>query len=491
MKMRPHTAADFYKVSHIDMYPEGTQLVYSNQTARADHLSNLGPDFDHKIVFVGLHGVMKWLLTDMWNKEFFRKKKSQVIRKYTERMQRALGPNIRTDHIEALHDLGYLPLEIKALAEGSRVNLRVPFYTIKNTLPEFFWLVNYLETQLSAETWKAITTATIAYEYRRLLEKYAEITGSPLDFVNWQGHDFAMRGMSGIFDAASSGFGHLSSFYGTDTIPALDYADDYYAGQRVPMLGGSVPATEHSVMCMGGKETEIGTFERLINKYPEGILSIVSDTWNFWDVLTVFTVQLKGKILARNGKLVFRPDSGDPVHIICGDPEAEVGSPAFKGAVECLWDVFGGETNAKGYRTLDQHVGLIYGDSITLSRARAILEGLEKKGFSSANIVFGIGSYTYQMITRDTFGQAVKATFGIVNGEARELFKDPITDNGTKKSARGLLRVEKQGDDFVLFDRQNPEQEQQGELKTVFLDGKITVKETIKKIRKRLHGDKL
>lgn len=205
------------------------------------------------------------------------------------------------------------------------------------------------------------------------------------------------------------------------------------------MIGVSVPATEHSVMCMGTEDSELETFKRLICElYPSGVVSIVSDTWDFWRVITEFTVALKPEILARQpnalglAKLVFRPDSGDPVKIICGDPDAEVGSPAYKGAVECLWEVFGGTTTDQGYKVLNERVGLIYGDSITLDRAQRILEGLEAKGFASNNLVFGIGSFTYNYLTRDTFGFAVKATWGQVNGVGRELFKDPITDSGVK-----------------------------------------------------------
>ena len=395
------------------------------------------------------------------------------------------------DHIEALHDLGYLPLRIKALPEGSRVNMRVPVLTVINTDPRFFWLTNYIETVLSAELWKSCTTATIAYEYKRLLTQYAIKTGAPLDFVPVQGHDFSSRGMSGMYDAAQSGVGHLTSFIGTDSVASIDYAEEYYNATGV--IGVSVPATEHSVMCMGTEDSELETFKRLICElYPSGVVSIVSDTWDFWRVITEFTVALKPEILARQpnalglAKLVFRPDSGDPVKIICGDPDAKVGSPAYKGAVECLWEVFGGTTTDQGYKVLNERVGLIYGDSITLDRAQHILEGLEAKGFASNNLVFGIGSFTYNYLTRDTFGFAVKATWGQVNGVGRELFKDPITDSGVKKSAKGLLRIEESENGFTLFDEQTAEQEQGGALKTVFENGKLQYECTLDQIRERL-----
>ena len=371
------------------------------------------------------------------------------------------------------------------------MNIRVPMFTVVNTMPEFFWLTNYIETSISAEVWKPCTSATIAYEYKRLLIDYANKTGAPLDFVPLQGHDFSARGMSGMDDAAASGIGHLANFIGTDTVAAIDYAEDYYGVDGV--VGVSVPATEHSVMCMGTKDDEIGTFKRLINElYPSGIVSIVSDTWDFWKVINEFAAELKDDILARSpnaiglAKVVFRPDSGDPVKVICGDPDAEPGSPEFKGSVQCLWDIFGGSETDKGYKMLNERVGLIYGDSITLQRAQAILEGLEAKGFASTNIVFGIGSYTYQYLTRDTFGFAIKATWGQVNGEGREIFKDPITDKGDKKSAAGLLRVEQTANGFELFDRQTPEQEQQGALQLVFEDGRVENETSFAEIKERL-----
>lgn len=490
--MNPLMAIDFYKADHRRQYPDNTEYVYSNFTPRSSRLATVLEGFDDRVVFIGLQAYIKRIIIKQWNTEFFSKPKAEVIANYKRRMDRSLGEDsISMDHIEDLHDLGYLPLEIKALPEGSRVNVRVPMLTVINTLPEFFWLTNYIETSISAEVWKSCTTATIAYEYKRLLVKYAKKTGAPLDFVPLQAHDFSFRGMSGSHDAAQSGIGHLTSFIGTDTIPAIEYAEDYYDAQEV--IGVSVPATEHSVMCMGTKEDEIETFKRLINDlYPTGIISIVSDTWDFWKVITEFTKTLKQDILNRKpnslglAKVVFRPDSGDPVKIVCGDEDAPKGSPEYKGAVECLWEIFGGSMSDKGYKLLNERVGLIYGDSITLERARLILEKLEAKGFASTNIVFGIGSYTYQYLTRDTFGFAMKATWGQVDGESREIFKDPLTDKGDKKSAKGLLRIEANEQGFVLHDQQSKQQETQGALKTIFKDGRLVKRVSFDEIRARL-----
>ena len=415
--------------------------------------------------------------------------KDKVVQAYKRRMDNALGPDaIGMDHIEALHDLGYLPIRIKALPEGARVPIGVPVLTIVNTHPDFFWLTNYIESVISCYLWKPMTSATTAFEYKRLLTQYALKTGTALDFVQFQAHDFSFRGLSSLQDSVVSGAAHLTSFWGTDTVPGIDMVEDYYGADATQEpVGFSVPATEHSVMCMGTQEGEIETFQRLINEiYPNGIVSIVSDTWDFWQVITEFVRILKDDILAREGKVVIRPDSGNPVKIVCGDPDAPEGTPEHKGAIECLWDVFGGTITDKGYKLLDEHIGLIYGDSISLERAEAIIKGLEAKGFASGNIVFGVGSYTYQYVTRDNFGFAMKATSGVVNGERRDIFKDPKTDSGTKKSAKGLLRVEKEGDHYVLYDQQTPEQEQLGALEVVFEEGSLITDHRLADIRARL-----
>lgn len=493
MKFNPATAIDFYKADHRRQYPENTGIVYSNFTPRSARLAPVLDGFDNRVIFLGLQGFIKSYLIDDWNDHFFNCPKKEVVAMYKRRMDRSLGEGaIPVEHFEELHDLGYLPLKIKALPEGSRVNIKVPMFTVVNTKPEFYWLTNYIETVMSAELWKPCTTATIAYEYRRLLNEYAIKTGAPLDFVPLQGHDFSARGMSGIHDAARSGMGHLANFIGTDTVSAIDYAESYYNAEN-DVIGVSVPATEHSVMSMGAKDNEFDTFKRLINElYPAGIVSIVSDTWDFWKVITEYAAELKQDILDRKvnalglAKVVFRPDSGDPVKILCGDKDAEPNSPAYKGAVECLWEIFGGTETDKGYRILNERVGLIYGDSITLERAKAIMEGLEEKEFASTNVVLGIGSFTYQYLTRDNFGFAMKATFGEVNGAQRELSKDPVTDSGTKKSAVGLLRVEKTDNGYALLDRQTIEQEKQGELKTVFEDGQLIIETSLSEIRERL-----
>lgn len=523
--MNPLLLVDFYKVHHNKMYPEGMTKLYSNLTPRKSRL----PGVDSVVSFGYQHFIKETLIKD-FNENFFGKEnvdsyyqsrgdghRQRILYEY--RQETGLED---VSHIEALYNLGYLPIEIKALEEGTISPIGVPVLTVTNTHPDFGWLVNYIETLLSCMLWQPITSATIANEYRKLLEYYAKKTTGSIEGVQWQAHDFSMRGMSSPQSAIISGMAHLTCFTGTDTIPAIHQLRKSY--NATGLVGASVPATEHSVMCMGTKESEIETFERLLNLYPEGILSVVSDTWDLWKVLTEYLPALKDQILERNGKLVIRPDSGDPVDIICGDAFDEKGKyvgqiksdmlkyydettlSEYKGVIELLWDVFGGTVNDKGFKVLDSHIGAIYGDSITLERAKEICDRLIAKGFATTNIVFGVGSFTYQYNTRDTFGFAMKATYGEITHyesdelagfdfsntrvtekvvEAREIFKDPITDDGTKKSKKGLLKVV-QHERLEVVDQQTWDGEAASLLTTVFKDSKLVRETTLEEIRERI-----
>lgn len=481
--MNPLLLTDGYKIDHRRQYPEGTTLVYSNWTPRKSRMEGVD-----EVVLFGLQYFIKKYILEDFETHFFKQPKEKVVKEYSRRINNYLGENqVGTQHIEDLHDLGYIPMVIKSLPEGASVPVRIPMFTMYNTKPEFFWLTNYFETLVSAVVWMPCTSATIALQYRKVLDKFAAETSSVPEFVDWQGHDFSMRGMAGIEAGLISSCGHLLSFTGTDTVPAIDLLERYYnADSDKELIGGSVAATEHSVMCMGTIEDELGTFRRLICEvYPKGIVSIVSDTWDLWKVLTEYLPQLKNEVINREGKVVIRPDSGDPVLIICGNPEGKT-EQERKGVVELLWDTFGGTVNEKGYKELIPQIGAIYGDSITVDRATRICQGLKDKGFASTNVVLGIGSYTYQYNTRDTFGFAMKATYGEVNGVGREIFKDPITDDGTKKSAKGLMKVIEEDGTYMLQDQVSWEEERQGAFKEVFRDGKLLIDQSLSEIRQRI-----
>ena len=780
---------DAYKISHKAQYPVGTEKIYSTWTPRVSRIEGI-----NEVVAFGFQAFVNEYLVDYFQRHFFDRSVEEVCDEYTRVLKYTLGiSDPDSSHIAALHKLGYLPLRIKAVPEGTLVPIRTPMLTVENTLPEFFWLTNYIETLMSLSLWKPSTNATIAREYRKILDLYAELTGGPKDFVQFQGHDFSMRGMDRVEAAALSGAGHLLSFSGTDTIPAITFLEkNYGADITKELVGTSIPASEHSVMCAYGQD-ELAAYKELITKvYPSGFVSIVSDTWDLWSVLTKVIATLKPEILAREGKVVIRPDcydaktqiltnsgwrlfkdlttedlvaqvledgtfefvkplkyveqdyegemvhfydgkgkmdllltpnhrmiytknginkvkeassfphslswktdfkrsalkrgatthlsylerlkiafqadgsyqtgtdkirfsfskkrkmnrleyllnsadisfkkyglkderfeysidisaedfskdlywvdleslnanwckefieelsywdacrrsserfkfdttnkavvdvvelialyagfgcliseyednrsdifsnvytahilksnilggqsvetksvrykgkiycvqvpsgklivkrnratlvcgnSGDPVDIICGDPSSPDERVA-KGVIEILWDIFGGSINAKGFKELDPHIGAIYGDAITIDRCRSICEKLAAKGFASTNMVFGIGSYTYQYNTRDTLGFALKSTYARINGIEKFLFKDPVTDiGGVKKSQTGMVVVNK---DRTFTDGLTEEQRSAAEydlLRDIFLNGKVSNTQTLAEIRERL-----
>lgn len=506
MRINPILLTDGYKLGHKGETPSGTTLTYSNLTPRA---SRIGTTY---AMWFGLQYAIKEYLITQFNENFFNRPKAEVMEEVDACIASYLGPGFDTSHIAALHDLGYLPVRIKALPEGSKVPLRTPVMTVHNTHPDFFWLTNYLETLLSSLLWMPSTSLTTAYLYRQTFNEYAEKTGS-VDFVDFQGHDFSFRGFSSPESAVVSGMGFLTCFKGTDCIPALPALVKYYNASFSDSIGHSVPATEHALACLyTAMNDEYSYFEDLITKiHPTGIVSLVSDTYDYWAVLTEFLPRLKPAILARDGgpdsidKVVIRPDSGDPVKIICGErgnlrddnkewtlrPNGNGGleqipSHINKGSIEVLWDLFGGTVNEKGYKELDPHIGLIYGEAITPERQREIFERLEAKGFASTNVVLGLGSYGFQYKTRDSLGWAIKGTWAVNAGNEYNLFKDPITDDGTKKSAKGLVRIDGTNGNYTVTDGVSWEEQEGGALEEVFVDGELAKEETLEGIRARV-----
>lgn len=493
VKARQHavrfaTGTDSYKLGHPDQYPPGTEYVLSNITARATRL----PGVAHAVVFGIQAFIIDWLVLAF--EDFLAADEDEAMAQIAHRVGpfTAEGATF-VERMRALHRLGYLPLEVKALPEGAIVPLRVPFLTVQNTHPDFFWLPNFIESVMSAALWHPITSATQAHHLRQMLNERADVAGMDRSFVDFQGHDFSFRGLEGIEAAKASGAAHLLSFSGSDNVPSVDLVEAFYMssfGVDNGLVAASVPATEHAVQCAGGQEGEQDTFLRLLRTYPTGILSVVSDTWDLWNVLTVILPNLHDEIVARDGTLVIRPDSGDPVRIICGDPDAPADSPARLGVVRLLDREFGHTVNEAGLKVIDSHVGAIYGDSITWDRAEQITATLIAMGYAPS-VVLGVGSFTYQYVTRDSLGIAMKATWAQVNGEGRDLFKDPVTDRvdgvSIKKSAKGRLAV--LPDDtygMVLVEQATPEQEAASLLTTVFRDGEVLRLDSFGDVRERL-----
>lgn len=480
---------DFYKVGHVFQYPEGTEKIYSTYTPRGSRIDGVD-----EVVFWNLQGFINEFLIGEFNENFFNRAKRSVIAEYEDYVRSCLVQEPNSKHISDLHDLGYLPIKICSLAEGTRVPMRVPCFTVENTIPKFFWVTNALETLISAEMWHPITVATIADSFRRLLNRYAMETVGSTCGVEWQGHDFSLRGMSGIYNGGKLGGGHLLSFNGTDNIPAIHYMKWMYGASL--SCGGSVNATEHSVQCANMPEDfdEYETIKRLMTDvYPTGMLSIVMDTLDFWRNIEEVLPRLKNDIMKRDGKIICRPDTGDPADMICGGINAHTDIER-KGLIEALWDIFGGTVSDQGYKVLDQHIGAIYGDSITLNVAADICARLKQKGFASTNIVFGIGSYTYQHVTRDTFNQAIKSTYSVINGKEKMLFKDPKTGNGMKRSQRGMVAVVDDGlgsikvvDNLTLTDKLNINNDL---LITKFVNGDIYNYQSIDDIKAKMNINK-
>ena len=472
---------DFYKISHREQYPDKTEIIYSTWTPRSNKFFST---VDNVIAF-GFQGFIKKYLIDYFNENFFSREKKDIIEEYTRVLKYTLNiQNPDSTHIEELHTLGYLPIKIMAVKEGTAVPIRVPMLTIQNTNDKFFWLTNYLETLMSTELWMPATSATIANEYKRILNRFAEKSSSDLEAVQFQAHDFSMRGMTCLEASMLSGAAHLLSFVGTDVIPSILYHENYYnANIEKELVGTSIPATEHSVMCAGGDENEFDTYKKLINDiYPNCFLSIVSDTWNLWECVEKIIKPLKTDILKRDGRIVIRPDSGDPEKIICGNPKGTTNSEK-QGVVNLLWEIFGGVINDKGYKELDPHIGVIYGDAITIKRCENICKSLLKNGFASTNVVFGVGSYTYQYNTRDTFGFALKSTMSKIDGKEKMLFKDPVTDDGIKKSNTGVVVVQEKNGKLICKDGLSFNHNESNLMQVIFKDGKLYNETSLKEIR--------
>ncbi len=532
---------DVYKTGHKPMLPEGSTLMYSNNTPRSGKYSNC-PNMGEVVQF-GQQKLVRQMKQD-WDNNFFNRPIEEIYQ-FGEDMTIMLGLSEPYDitHFIELHKLGYLPVKIKSLKEGTVTPYKIPSFTIVNTKPIngyiADWIVNYLETILSAEFWQAQTSATFVRSLRKLGKEYIMKTNpEAIGFLDYQFHDFSMRGMGGKSSIVNSGLGFATGSRGSDTLPVIPAARMYY-DEKLPCIN-SVIASEHAIMCSltgffmmnsNGDWDRVADFEyemfvHLLKKFNSGILSLVMDTFDLFRAVTDYCVRAKDIIMARDGKLVIRPDSGDPVDIICGDRGDSwfktdyketiyedgyvvdsdehdegrlVGVNEYKGIVELLWEVFGGTLSSTGYKVLDSHIGVIYGDSINYTRATQIFERLSYKGFATTNVVLGIGSYSLQFTTRDTHGSAQKATYIEVFDKGIEIFKDPATDSGIKKSAKGLLQVfnnrpDTQGyiqlfdgkDDIKLNDQCTWEQESGGLLQVIFEDGKFYNITTLTEIRERL-----
>lgn len=496
-KINPLLESDFYKQVHWNQYPKGVTKVVSYFTPRMSRLKQFGEN--HLIMF-GLQSFIKEFLIEDFNENFFSRSKEEVMAEYKHLMDNTLGAGLYgEERIAALHDLGYLPLEIKALPEGTRVSIGVPMFEISNTHPAFAWLTNAIESVISCEMWHAMISANVGYMYRRIVDKYYDLSCDDNIPHRKALGDFSMRGQESKRSAYKSSAAWLLSFVNTATVPAIDFLERYYnCDCSKEEVGFGAVSTEHSVMCsnFAVDGDEITMIKRLLTEiYPNTSFSMVSDSYDYWNLVDNLLPQCRDEIMNHNGCLLVRGDSGDPVEVVTQ-------------TVFHLWEQFGGTINSKGYKVLDPHIKAIYGDSITPTRAEQIYNILVENGFAASNVALGVGSFSMQCLesfeenahipafspyTRDTFGIAIKATYAEdENGTPIPIFKNP-KESSFKKSHKGCVIVLRGDDDeLYAFDEKTFEDTYSAgnELATVYRDGDIVKSYSLADVRNRLHGGK-
>lgn len=492
-KTNPMLLIDFYKAVHAEMLPKDITKSVSYFTPRMSRVNR----WDSVVMF-GLQGFIKTYLVDYFNDEFFNKPFDEVIGGYKRVMDATLGENAyKIEKIEKLHKLGYLPIEIVALPEGTIVPMHVPMFGITNTHKDFAWLPQSLESLISAESWHPMIAATVGYTYRQIVDYYYNLTCDDETSRAKALGAFDFRGEECTDSAIKAGAGWCLSFLNTATVPTIPYLEKNYKCDctKEPVAFGS-PSTEHSVMCsnFAVDGDEITLLRRLLTEiYPNTSFSAVLDSYDYWNVIDNILPQLKPEILAHNGCMLMRGDSGDCVEVVT--------KTVFK-----LWEEFGGTTNSKGYKVLNPHVKAIYGDSITVQRCEQIYKILMENGFACSNVALGVGSFSFQCIeedgilkpfTRDTFSSCIKATYCEIDDKPFQIFKNP-KDGGFKKSQKGCCVVVKGSDDKLIYidGRTWEEAHVSGEdakvnlLQPVFKDGQLIKEQSLAEIRDILHGGK-
>ena len=466
MLVKPYLATDFYKVSHAmnvkdtlapALHPEKIETVYETLTPR----QNTYFPYDDKMVVFGYEFFMHDLIKS-WQTEFFDKDWSEIKSDFEvfKDMSNEQVYSSMVAKFKQLHDLGFLPLEVRSLPEGSLVPMRVPVLSIRNTDKRFYWLPGFLETTLLANTFVTTGTATVARQFRKIAEHYADLSADDDSYIDFQFHDFSQRGQHGNEASVLAGIGHLSSFKGTDAIPAVSALKEIY-GKTDPktIFGASVVATEHSIMeSLAGEfgtdlNGQINAYRSLIKRNPDGVLSVVSDTYDYWQVIDQVLPALKSEIMKRNGKLVIRPDSLDEYRDKTGQTIHNTAEQLVV-SLEALYDIFGGHVNSKGYKVLDSHIGLIHGEGITLDNIRPIFDAITKAGFSAENVIFGVGAYVYSVkVSRDDFGQALKASACVIDGQEKIIYKQPHSKKEAfKRSPHGAVSIHGKSGSYKMIE---------------------------------------
>jgi nicotinamide phosphoribosyltransferase len=433
---------DSYKISHYKQYPAGTSTIYSYFESRGGKFKD--------VTFFGLQYLIKEYLTGV----VVTKEKIEQA----EEMYKVHFGNPELFYKEGwMHILnahgGKLPVRIKGAPEGMPIPYSNVMMTIENTDPKCFWLSNFLETLL-VQVWYGCTVATQSREIKKLILKALEETGDPAG-IDFKLHDFGFRGVSSVESASIGGAAHLINFMGSDTIGALSFIQDFYNTKGI--FGFSIPAAEHSTITSWKRENERQAYENMLTQYSKGLVAVVSDSYDIYNACEkIWGSELKDMILKREGTLVVRPDSGVPKDVVLK-------------VIQILGEKLGYTTNTKGYKVLAPQIRVLQGDGVDYESIGGILDNLKANGWSADNIAFGMGGALLQKVDRDTQKFAFKCSEAIVNGERRDVYKDPITDHG-KKSKKGRLKLVKDGAGYKTVAESDPGQDQ---LQVVFENGEI------------------
>ena len=490
--LKPHISTDFYKVAHAmnvnmegqsvaGLHPVGISRMYLGLTPRGNSYF----PYDDKMVVFGYEFFVH-SLNNTWKKNFFDKPWSELEEDFdvfgmmsSESIQESVAAKFK-----AMHELGYLPLNVKSLPEGTLAPMRVPVFTIENTHPDFYWLPGYLETTTLANTFVTSTVASTARQFLKIAHEFAELAADSTDYINFQFHDFSQRGQHGDEAAVLSGIGHLASFKGSDSISAVYAASQHWKDtDKGQMIGGSVVATEHSIMeSLGGAfgtdaQGQIDAWESLIDRNQDSILSVVTDTYDHWEIFDVVLPALKDKILARNGKLVLRPDSISEYRESNGEHITSVEMQLVR-ILESLYATFGGTINSKGYKVLDPHVGVLHGEGVTLENIESYFTAMTDAGFSPENLVFGVGAYVYSVkVSRDDFAQAIKASAAIIDGKEVAIFKKPKSKKESfKRSPKGVVSIHGESGEYTMVEEltfDQAENDPENKLRLIMQDGVV------------------
>ncbi len=443
---------DSYKLTHWKQYPPGTTQVYS-------YFESRGGMFQ-EVVFFGLQYFLKNLEGQVVTAEKI-DEAEQIAELHLG--DKKLFNRAGWEYILKEHG-GRLPIKIKAVPEGTVVSTHNVLITVENTDPNCYWLTNYLETYL-VQTWYPTTVATLSMNMKKRILGYLEETGNP-ELADLKLHDFGFRGVSSVESAGIGGGAHLVNFKGTDTIEALVFLRNYYGAK---MAGFSIPAAEHSTITSWGRENEAKAMENMLDQFPEGLVAVVSDSFNIFEACRgIWGEKLRDKVLNRDGTVIVRPDSGDPPKVVL-----EV--------LNILGEKFGYTVNKKGYKVLNGHVRVIQGDGIDYEMTGSILETMKKNGWSADNIAFGMGGALLQKLNRDTQKFAFKCASVVVDGQERDVYKQPVTDPGKNSKAGRLKLVLRDGS--LITASQKAEGEDQ--LVAVFNNGKVLREYNLEEVRKR------